>query len=182
MNISKDYSLTAQRLVATSKSQPHMKTIKRRLARSIQRHRRELQSKAAAAAEAMKQAAEATAVAAADANNDDGNRQKRSDISLLKRWSRIAIVCARWCAWAQRNYKINAHRFISFAHITQTTRFREDVHVDFFEQLNAQKRRAQMDSPELEVNKRLIEDGRIRAEMMNFNVDYFKSLLKTLLT
>ena len=92
----------------------------------------------------------------------------------LKKWARLIIICFEWCQWAENQYKINIHRFISFAHITDNYKSLEDLHFDFLQHITAQKRRAQMTSPELQSTRELLERGRVRAEMMNFDVNYFK--------
>ncbi len=104
-------------------------------------------------------------------------KQAKKKSEKLKRLVRLVIICYNWCKWTQRFYKINKHKYISFAHITQSTKFLDDLHLDFLVQVNADKRRAQMNSSELVVNDQLIENGRIRAEMMNFNLEYFRFVL-----
>ena len=154
MNQSKRMSLSQKLLTSKSRQQPHL-WIKRRVSTM----------------------------------NKDGLEKRLGSIQLIsnenrskhrfKKLAKLVIICSRWCSWATRSYKINLHKYMSFAHITESTKFREDVHYDFLQQLNAEKRRAQMNSPELQDTKRLIEEGRIRAEMMNFDVDYFKYLMRT---
>lgn len=99
----------------------------------------------------------------------------------LRRWKlcvRVVIVCLRWSHWAQRNYRIKIHRYMSFAHINDTFKFRDEFHFEFLKLLSNQKRLAQTQSATIQEDElnydELVENGRTRAEMMNFDVNYYK--------
>lgn len=99
----------------------------------------------------------------------------------LCRWKlcvRVVIVCLRWSHWAQRNYRIKIHRYMSFAHINDTFKFRDEFHFEFLKLLSNQKRLAQTQSATIQEDElnydELVENGRTRAEMMNFDVNYYK--------
>lgn len=107
-------------------------------------------------------------------HHDQTNSYENKKRSKFKKIANIICMCYRWCQSATKHYKINIHRYISFAHVGRT-KLLDDYHLDFMRNLNIQKRQAQMSALETQANNELVQNARIRAEMMNFNVDYFKS-------
>lgn len=93
----------------------------------------------------------------------------------LRHLLKIVLSCIRWCRWAHHAYRISIHRFISFAHINDSFKLHDDLHFEFLQLVSTQKRLAhtQSESTEVKFND-LVESGRVRAEMMNFDVNYFK--------
>lgn len=111
-------------------------------------------------------------------DRDEETRPAKTTSNRFKRLLKIVLACLRWCRWAQHTYRISIHRFISFAHINDSFKLHDDLHFEFLQLVSTQKRLAHTQSSESPAGgvkfNDLVESGRVRAEMMNFDVNYFK--------
>lgn len=74
----------------------------------------------------------------------------------------MVIFCYKWCKWATQNYNRIIHRFISFSQIVDT----EDRTLKILKELDFKNKE--------DGDSKLAQNAKIRAEMMNFDVDFFK--------
>jgi hypothetical protein len=95
-------------------------------------------------------------------------KQTKSRKIKFKMIGKSACVCYRWWKWANERYKLTIYRYISFCQMTDLV----DEQIEF--EINIRNTIRNEDF-ELEDVDELLHGARIKAEMMNFNKDFYKA-------